>query len=271
MGTPNEATGVHSGCSGSTDLVGAGASPHWFLGPFLDTRARNAWRSGVIERGWVEGRNMFVDHRHYGTSDRLPVLAAKLAALAPEMVIASGPQSAVAMKSATCTVPIVFVAVANPIRIGLVQSLAHSGGSVKVLTSLAPGQYLAKQVEILRELLPGASRIAILMNPGNPLHGLALEDEMPRAALAFRVTLTTVEATTAGELGSAFISAVDQRADAVVVFGDDLTNREAPCVVTLAAKLCLPAIYLFRRLVSMKTAKAFGLNLPPSLLVRPRR
>jgi putative ABC transport system substrate-binding protein len=285
-----------------------------FLSPFLDSRGRDAWRSGLIDRGWVEGRNLFIEYRHYETSDRLPALAAELAALAPEMVIAAGPQSAVAMKSATATIPIVFVAIADPVAIGLVQSLPHPGGNVTGLTSLVPGEFLAKQIEILREMLPAASKIALLINPGNPLHRLALEDEMPRAARTFGVSLATVDATGAAELDTAFASAVDQRADAVVVFGDDLTNREAPRVVALAAKHRLPAINLFLRfadggllvygpdiidlfrraggyvdkivkgarpsdlpvdqptkfdlVINMKAAKALGLNVPPSLLVR---
>jgi putative ABC transport system substrate-binding protein len=89
-----------------------------------------------------------------------------LVALGPELVIAAGPQSAVAMKSATSIIPIVFVAIANPVAIGLVQSLSHPGGNVTGLTSLVPGEFLAKQLEILRELVPGASKIALLINPG---------------------------------------------------------------------------------------------------------
>jgi putative tryptophan/tyrosine transport system substrate-binding protein len=233
----------------------ASARPSWaqaprrigFLSPFLDSRGREAWRSGLLERGWIEGRNLFVEYRHYETSDRLPALTSELVALGPELVIAAGPQSAVAMKSATSIIPIVFVAIANPVAIGLVQSLSHPGGNVTGLTSLVPGEFLAKQLEILRELVPGASKIALLINPDNPMHRLALQDEMPRAARTFGVTLATVEATKAEELDAAFASAVDQRADAVIVFGDDLTNREAPRVVALAVKHGLPAIYLFRR------------------------
>jgi putative tryptophan/tyrosine transport system substrate-binding protein len=284
-----------------------------FLSAFLGSR--DAWRSGLADRGWIEGKNLFVEYRHYAeTPDRLPTLAAELVALAPDLIIAAGPQAALALKSVTATLPIVFVAVANPVAIGLVQSLSHPGSNMTGLTSVVPGGFLAKQVEILRELIPGASKISLLVNPGNPMHRLALDDEMPRAARNLGVALTAVEATTAEELDIAFASAAAQHADAIIVFGDDLTNRQAPRVVALAAEHHLPAIYLFRRyasgglivygpditdlyrraggyvdkilkgtkpvdlpveqptkfelVINLKTAKALGLTVPSSLLVR---
>ena len=170
-----------------------------------------------------------------------------------------------------------------------------------------------KNVEILRELIPGASKIALLDNPGNPAHRLVLA-EVPSTAQSTGVALPIVEATTAEELDTAFASAAAQHADAIVVFGDELTSREAPRVTALAANRHLPAIYLFRAfapgglivygpdiadlvrragdyvdkilrgtkpadlpveqptkfelIINMKTAKALGLTVPPSLLVR---
>ncbi|WP_213290968.1 ABC transporter substrate-binding protein [Bradyrhizobium sp. sGM-13] len=286
-----------------------------FLSAFLSSRGHEAWRSGLRERGWIEGKNLLVEYRHYAeTPDRLPTLAAELVALTPDLVIAAGPQAAVALKSATATIPIIFVAVANPVAIGLVQSLSHPGGNVTGLMTVVPGEFIAKQVEILRELMPSASKIALLVNPRNPMHQLALDDEMPRAARSFGVGLVAVEATTAEGLDIAFASAVTQHADAIVVFGDDLTNHQAPRIVALAAKHHLPAIYLFRQfaigglvvygrdivdlyrrlagyvdkvlkgtkpadlpveqptkfesVINMKTAKALGLTVPPSLLAR---
>jgi ABC-type uncharacterized transport system substrate-binding protein len=287
-----------------------------FLGAWVDEPARDpvhaAWLSGLREHGWIEGKNLLVEYRY--APDRLPALAAELTALTPDLVIAAGPQAAVALKSATATIPIVFVAVADPVVIDLVQSLSRPGGNMTGLTSVVPGGFIAKQLEILRELIPSASKIALLVNPSNPMHRLALDNEMSRAARNFGLALPTVEATKAEELDVAFASAVDQRADAMIVFGDYLTIFEAPRVIALAAKHHLPAIYLFRQfakgglvvygpdiadlfrraggyvdnilkgakpsdlpveqptkfeLVSnMKTAKALGLTVPPSLLVR---
>jgi putative ABC transport system substrate-binding protein len=276
---------------------------------FLD-----AWRSGMRERGWIEGKNLLVEYRYTQPTDRYPALAAELMALSPDLVVAAGPQAALAMKSATATIPIVFVAVADPVGLGLVQSLARPGGNITGFATFVPGDWNSKQVEILRELVPGASKIALLVNPGNPIHMLILAEEIPRTARNLGVALPVVEATTAEELDTAFASAAAQRADAIMVFGDLLTNFHAPRVVALAAKHHLPAIYLFRQfangglivygpdladlfhraggyvdkilkgakpsdlpveqptkfelVINMKTAKALGLTVPPSLLVR---
>ncbi len=198
--------------------------------------------------------------------------------------------------------------------LGLVQSLSRPGGNVTGLATYAPGDFIAKRIEIFRELIPDASKIAILANPTNPIHRLTLAEEVPRTARNFGVALPVVEATTAEELDIAFASAAAQRADAIIVFGDVLTIRQAPRVVALAAKHHLPAIYLFRQfadggliaygpdiadlwhraggyvdkilkgtkpsdlpveqptkfelVINMKTAKALGLTVPPSLVFR---
>jgi putative ABC transport system substrate-binding protein len=274
-----------------------------------------AWRSGLRDKGRIEGKNLLVEYRYtQQPPDRYPDLAAELAALTPDLVIAAGPQAAVALKSATATIPIVFVAVFDPVALGLVQSLSHPGGNMTGLATYVPGDWVAKRIEILRELIPSVSKIALLVNPGNPVHRMTLAEEAPRTAQSFGVALPAVEATTAEELETAFASAAAQHADAIIVFGDPLTNFQAPRVVALAAKHHLPAIYLFRQfangglivygpdladlfrraggyvdkilngtkpadlpveqptkfelVINMKTAKALGLTVPPSLLVR---
>jgi len=274
----------------------------------------DAWRSGLRKRGWIEGKNLLVEYRYTQPTDRYPALAAELTALSPDLVVAAGPQAAVALKSATATIPIVFVAVFDPVELGLVQSLSRPGGNMTGLATYAPGDWTAKRIEIFRELIPSASKIALLVNPRNPVHRLALAEEVPRAARNLGVALPIVEATTAEELDIAVASAAAQRADAMIVFGDPLTNFQAPRVVALAAEHHLPAIYLFRQfangglivygpdladlfhraggyvdkilkgtkpsdlpveqptkfelVINMKTAKALGLTVPPSLLIR---
>ena len=274
----------------------------------------DAWRSGLRERGWIEGKNLLVEYRYTQPTDRYPALAAELTALSPNLVVASGPQAAVALKLATTTIPIVFVAVADPVGLGLVQSLARPGGNITGFATFVPGDFTSKGIEILRELVPGASKIALLVNPSNPIHRLTLAEEVPSTARNFDVALPVVEATTAEELDIAFASAAAQHADAIMVFADPLTNFQAPRVVALAAEHHLPASYLFRQfangglvvygphladlfhraggyvdkilkgtkpsdlpveqptkfelVINMKTAKALGLTVPPSLLVR---
>jgi putative tryptophan/tyrosine transport system substrate-binding protein len=266
------------------------------------------------DHGWIEGRNLLVEYRYAGSIDRLPALAADLVTLSPDLLVCGNPQAAVALKSATASIPIVFVTVADPVGLGLVQSLSHPGGNITGFATFVPGEFTGKRIEIIREIVPNASKIAILVNPGNPIHRLTLAEEMPHAARKLGVALLIVEATTPEELDSAFASAAAQHADAIDVWGDPLTVVQAPRVVALAAKHHLPASYLFRQfanggllvygpdiadlfrraggyvdkilkgtkpsdlpveqptkyelVINLKTAKALGLTVPPSLLVR---
>ena len=220
-----------------------------------------------------------------------------------------------ALKSATASIPIVFVAVADPVRLGLVQSLSRPGGNITGLSLFAPGNFSGKAIQTLREMVPTASKIANLVNPGNPFHMLTVAEELPQVARDLGVALPIVEASTVEELDIAFASAAAQHADAINVFGDTLTVSNAPRVTALAAKHHLPASYLYRQFVTngglisygpsiadlylraggyvdkilkgtkpsdlpveqptkfelvinMKTAKALGLTVPPSLLAR---
>jgi putative ABC transport system substrate-binding protein len=198
------------------------------------------------EKGWVEGKNLLVEYRP--DPDRLPALAAELVALAPDLIIAPGPQAALALKTATATIPIVFVGVFDPVVLGLVHSLSRPGGNITGLATYAPGDWIAKRIEILRELIPGVSKIAILANPDNPVHRLILANDVPDTARNLGVSLPIVEVTKAEDLDAAFASAAAGRADAMIVFGDNPTTvRGGPRVVALAAEHHLPAIYLFRQ------------------------
>ena len=227
-----------------------------FLGAWADEPARDpvhaAWLSGLREKGWIEGKNLLVEYRYCRTPDRLPALPPTWSLSTPDVLIAPGPQAALALKSATATIPIVFVAVADPVGLGLVQSLSRPGGNITGLATYVPGDFVAKRIEILRELVPGASKIAILVNPGNPMHRLILAEEIPRTARKLGVALPIVEATTAEELDIAFASAAAQRADAIIVFGDPLTIRRGPAScrargeASSARDLFLPTIRQWR-------------------------
>jgi putative tryptophan/tyrosine transport system substrate-binding protein len=203
---------------------------------------QNAWLDGLRDHGWVDGKNLIIEYRFGRSQDRLPALAAELVALSPDLLVAGNPQSAVALKSATATVPIVFVGTADPVGIGLVESLSRPGGNVTGLATIVPGQFMGKMIETLRELVPTASKIAILVNPGNPIHRLTVARELPQTARELGVALPIVEATTAEELDIAFASAAAQHADAIIPAGDPLTPRNATRITALAAKHRLPAI-----------------------------
>ncbi|AWL92178.2 MULTISPECIES: ABC transporter substrate-binding protein [Bradyrhizobium] len=288
-----------------------------FLGLWADDPTRDpihaAWLSGLREKGWIEGKNLLVEYRY--APDRLPALAAELVGLTPDVLVAPGPLAVQVLKSVTSTIPIVFVAVADPLGLGLVQSLARPGGNITGVATMVPDDFGAKRLEILRELVPSASKIAILINPNNPMHRLNFGEFLARTAQRLGVTLLTVEATAPDELDVGFASAAAQHADAVLDMGDSLTFFQAPRVVALAAKYHLPTSYLFRRcadlgglivygpdfvdlyrratgyvdkilrgakpadlpveqptkfalVINLKTAKALGLTVPPSLRVR---
>jgi putative ABC transport system substrate-binding protein len=219
---------------------------------YLDGASKNlplfkVWQDSLRDHGWIEGKNLIVDYRSAeGLTERLSALAAELVTLKPDLLVGGGPTVALALKSATATIPIVFVAVADPVMLGLVQSPSRPGGNITGLATLVPG-FTSKEIEILREMVPTASKVAILVNPGNPIHRLIVAEELPETARKLGVALPIVEATTADELDTAFASAVAQQADAMIVFGDYLTNQEAPRVTALAANHHLPAIYVFRK------------------------
>jgi putative ABC transport system substrate-binding protein len=123
--------------------------------------------------------------------------------------------------------------------------MSHPGGNMTGLSAVVPG-FGGKIIEILREMVPTASKIAVLVNPGSPTHRLIVAEELPQIARNLGVALPVVEATTAEELDIAFASAAAQHADAINVFGDAVTVNNAPRVTALAAEHRLPAIYLFR-------------------------
>jgi putative tryptophan/tyrosine transport system substrate-binding protein len=205
-----------------------------------------AFPDALRSLGWIEGKNLVIDYRFSHPQDRLADSVADLIDLSPDVLVAPGPRAALALKSATATIPIVFVVVADPVGLGLVQSLSRPGGNITGFATNVPEDFVAKRIEILRELVPSASKIALLVNPDNPMHRLVLAEYMPRTARDLGVALTIVEATTAEELDVAFASAAAQHADGIVDFGDTLTFVEAPRVIALAAKHHLPANYLFR-------------------------
>ena len=216
-------------------------------------------RSGIVEKGWIEGKNLILDYRYFeGHNERIPALAAELVALNPDLLICTTSQAAIGLKSATATIPIVFTGVADPVGVGLIKSLARPGGNITGLATFVPGQFASKMLETLQEVVPAASKIAILINPGNPIHRLIVAEDLPRAGRDLHLTLPVVEASTPEEIDAAFASATTQHADAIFVFGDPLVLRYASRVVDLAAKYRLPALYLSRQYAAGSGLISYG-------------
>jgi putative tryptophan/tyrosine transport system substrate-binding protein len=214
-------------------------------GATLGQGAGSSFHAGLKEVGLVEGQNVKIEYRWAeGRYDRLPALAAELVDLNPDVLVGTGSAAATALKRATATVPTVFLSVGDPVGIGLVDSLSRPGGNITGLAVYVPGDFFAKIIETLREIVPSASKIVLLINPGNQVHRLMAADEVPRAAQSLRLVLPVVEARTVDDIELAFSAIVAQKPDAMIVFADTMLNR--PRVAELTVEHRLPAISLFR-------------------------
>jgi putative ABC transport system substrate-binding protein len=205
-----------------------------------------AWLEGLREHGYVGGRNLQIEYRYsQAQSERIPALVAELVALGPEVIVTVGPQQTVAVHAAAPTIPLVFLFVADPVALGLVESLAHPGGNVTGFATVVPEGFTGKQLQLLKELVPRASRIAVLLNPENPMTQ-RFRPDLPEIGRQVGVALVVVEASQPDQLDTAFETAHTQGAEAIHVLGDPLTNRHSAKVAGLAARYRLPTMYLYR-------------------------
>jgi putative ABC transport system substrate-binding protein len=290
-----------------------------YLAPNLvaDPHLREAFRQGLRDLGYVEGRNLVIEYRDAeGKPERLPALAAELVALQVDLIVAAYTPGAMAAKQATGTLPIVFAAVRDPVQSGLVTSLARPGGMITGTSGRAP-ELVGKCLEQLKQTIPGVRRVAVLWQPGAFGERTAKDmlKEADVAARALGVRPQFVEARSPADIDRAFSDMTRARADALTVLTGAMFITERRRLVDLAAKNRLPAVYawrefvdagglmaygpsladLYRRaatyvdkilkgakpaelpveqptrfqlVINLKTAKALGLTIPPSLLQR---
>jgi ABC-type uncharacterized transport system substrate-binding protein len=233
------------------------AQPTAISGPYLE-----AFRQGLRELGYVEGQNIAFESRSAeGKYERLPALAADLVRMNVDVVVTSAPPAATAAKQATSTIPIVFTSAIAPDASGLVVSLARPGGNVTGL-ALMGREVVGKHLELLKEVAPRVSRVAILQNPARP--GLR---EVEGAARSLGLQLHVVQASTAAEIDAAFAEMRSQRPAGVLVLRDPFFFQRRTQIVALAAKSRLPAVYGFR-----EDAEAGGLMAyAPNILQMWRR
>jgi len=273
-----------------------------------------AFRDGLAELGYVEGQNIAIEARWAGGKyERLPDLAAELVRLKLDVIVTGAVPAIRAAKKATSKIPIIMAVVVDPVATGLVASLARPGGNITGLSIMTP-DLVGKQLEMLREIAPKASRVAVLWNPanqGNPVQLRASE----LAARKLSVRLQPLEARSPDEIDAAFAAMTKERAAAVVVLVDAMFVDQRSRIADLAATSRLPAVYgladhveaggliaytpsfidsyrraatyvdkilrganpgelpieqptKFELLINLKTAKALGLTIPPSLLQR---
>jgi putative ABC transport system substrate-binding protein len=192
--------------------------------------------------GYVKGQNIAVEYRSAdGNFERLPELAAELVGLKVDVIVAVVTQASLAARKATATIPIVMVGVSDPVGSGLVASLARPGGNVTG-TSTVAADVVGKQLELVHQLLPGVSRVAVLWNPANPVFQQQLLKETRAAATKLRIQLQLFEARAPDELDRAFVAIGKERPDAVLVLPDPMLASHAKRIADLAVKYRLPAV-----------------------------
>jgi ABC-type uncharacterized transport system substrate-binding protein len=236
---------------------------------FLDVRSPEAFverlrgfRQGLREAGYVEGENVAVEYRWAENRlDRLPALATDLIRRRIAVIAASGGFAvASAAKAITNTIPIVFIVAEDPVKLGLVASLARPGGNLTGVNFLAT-ELVAKRLELLRELLPGATRIAVLINPADAANTEPTLRDVDAAARAIGLQIQVVRASASHEIDSAFATIAQERPDALLVGNAPFLNIRRVQLVQLAARHAIPAAYPGREYVEVGGLMSYGSNI----------
>jgi len=237
------------GYLGTEPVTAPAVAPVW--GAFIE---------GLRELGWVEGQNITIELRFSeGKMERLPDLAAELVHLNVDLIVAAAARPPVAAKQATRTIPIVMTNMGDPVGTGLVASLARPGGNVTGLSLLTP-ELIGKQLELLKEIVPRLSRVAVLRNPTSPTHPLSLR-EAEVAARSLGIQLEVLEARGPDEFEMAFAAMTRKRAGALNVLGDGMFFLHRTRIAALAAKYRLPAIFAQRQHADAGGLMAYGSSL----------
>ena len=221
---------------------------------------RTAFQKGIGERGYIEGQNVTIEYRwaegHY---DRLPELAADLVRRRVSVIAATGTQAALAAKSATSTIPIVFETAGDPIKLGLVASLNRPVGNITGVTQLA-SELVSKRLGLLHDLIPTATIVGLLVNPTDP-RAESQTREMQKAAHALGLQIHVLNAGTEDEINKAVATLPQLRAGALLVGTSELFRRRAVQLPALAARQGLPVIYQYRESVVAGGLISYGTSI----------
>jgi putative tryptophan/tyrosine transport system substrate-binding protein len=221
----------------------------------------DAFRQGLRELGWVEGRNIVVEYRFAdGRYDRLPELAADLVRLKVDVIAAGGNAAAAAARNTTQTIPIVMMSVGDPVGLGLVASLARPGGNVTGLAFSVGLETFDKSLELLKETIPNARHVAVLANPNNPSRSLVME-RVNAAARSLGLQLHLLEARGPDEFDRAFATMTRQRVAAVFVVSEALFLLHRARLAELEARHRLPSMHAFRENVEAGALMSYGPSL----------
>jgi len=227
--------------------------------PSVSPSRIEAFRQGLRELGYVEGKNIVIEYRYAESKlDRLPALAAELVRLKVDVIVTSNQEPTRSAKTTTVTIPIVMARDTDPIGNGFVASLARPGGNITGLSSMAP-EISGKHVELLKEIVPRLSRLAVLGASNTPGNAQLIR-EIENAASAFRVTPQYVDVLTVKDIEPAFRAASKGRADAILVLGSGIYASHRKQVVDLTVKNRLPAIFRSREYMEDGGLMAYGVN-----------
>ena len=224
----------------------------------------SAFRQGLAEAGFAVGKNVAIEYRwaegHY---DRLPALAAELVSQRVSAILTGGgPPATFAAKAATTTIPIIFSAAPDPVRLGLVASLNRPGGNITGM-GVFTATLGAKGIELLKQAVPAASQMAYLVNPSNPSAEIEA-NEVLDAAKAIGIALQVFKASTDDELDAAFQAMGALRADGLAVAGESFFDSRRQKIVALAARFKIPTAYAWRENVALGGLLSYGTSLTDS-------
>jgi len=229
--------------------------------PEAHARRLAAFRNGLSETGYVEGRNVAIEYRWaHNETARLPGLVVDLVNRRVTVIAAGDLPSALAAKAASTTIPIVFETAADPVQVGLVASLNRPAGNVTGVTNIGT-ELGAKRFGLLHELLPRAARFAVLVNPNNPLIAEAWIKDAHAAAAAIALQLEILTASTDREIDAAFTSIAQKQVDALLVMSDNLFGNRHVQFATQAARHAVPAIYPDRVYTEVGGLMSYGTNI----------
>ena len=216
-----------------------------------------AFRQGLKDAGYVEGENVLIEYRWAeGQIDRLPLLASELVRRQVS-VIAAPASAAFAAKAATTTIPIVFISAEDPVKLGLVASLARPGGNLTGF-NIFNDEMAAKRFELLRELVPGATRVAVLVDPTNAPGSESTLRDVEAAARAMGLQIQVLEASTSSEINAAFATFVHERPDALYVGGGPFFNTRRIQLAILAARHSIPMTSSARAIADVGGLMSYG-------------
>ena len=217
------------------------------------------FRQGLKETGFVEGENIVIEYRWADNQmDRLPALASDLVRRRVALIaVPGGPDAALAAKAATTTIPIVFLVGEDPVRLGLVASLAQPGGNLTGINFFS-GELTAKRLDLLRTLVPRAVQVVVLVNPASPKMTETTLRDLESAGRAMGLQIRVINASTSGEIAAAFAAFERERPDALLVGLDPFFSSRRVQLVQLAARYAVPASYVARDYVEVGGLLSYG-------------